>query len=260
MSARELLYAVLATLLFQVPLAGQQADSVFLLTGIVYNASFEPLSATHVINLRNREGDVTDSLGIFQMRVNETDTLLILNISYEDTLVVAAQIKAFPQIVLKSRYYELEEARIFEWGSTYQDFREAIIEMPNQQSLGASLGLPRQDPDYVPLEMDPRQVKSPAYLISSPISFFYQNFNKNAKSARKVYWMEKNREKMELFSSIVSADNLSSVTGLIGDQLLEFQSFLNSRMKCDFHCTELELYTEIYALWDVYRELHAPDF
>ncbi len=257
MSARELLFAAMASLLLQVPVAGQQADSAFLLTGIVFNESFKPLPATHVINLNTRQGDITDSLGIFQLRAAPSDTFLILNISYEDTLVVAAQIRAFPQIILKSRYYELEEARIFEWGSTYQDFKEAIVEMPNQESLGESMGLPRQDPDYVPLEMDPRKVKSPAFLIASPISFFYQNYNKYAKSARKVYWLEKDREKMDLFAGIINAENLSSITGLTGDDLLKFQTFLNNRMQCDYHCTELQLYTEIYAIWDHYREIEG---
>ncbi|MGW8314474.1 MAG: hypothetical protein ACWGNV_02650, partial [Bacteroidales bacterium] len=132
-----------------------------------------------------------------------------------------------------------------------------IVEMPNQQSLGESMGLPRQDPDYVPTEMDPKQVKSPAYLFTSPISFFYQNFNKHAKSARKVYWLEKDKERMELFSTIIGTENLTSITGLTGDELMKFQAFLNNRMKCDYRCTELELYSEIHALWDLYRKIEG---
>jgi len=255
MSARVWICAATATLLFKVPAAGQQEDSLIHLTGIVYNELFRPLSASHVINLNSRQGDVTDSLGIFQLRAAPADTLLILNISYRDTLITAARIRAFPQIVLKSRFYKLEEARIFEWGSTYADFKQAMVEMPEQESLGETLGLPRQDPGYVPLEMDPRRVKSPAYLISSPISFFYQNFNKQAKSARKVYWLEMNEEKMEQFTRIISSENLSSITGLTGDRLMNFQTFLNDRMQCDYNCSEFQLYTEIHALWDFYREI-----
>lgn len=257
MSARVWLCVAMATLLFQVPVAGQQADSVFQLTGIVYNELFKPLSASHVINLNSRQGDVTDSLGIFQLRAVPADTFLILNISYKDTLITAARIRAFPQIVLKSRFYELEEVRIFEWGSTYEDFKQAMIEMPKQESIGESLGLPRQDPGYVPLEMDPRRVKSPAYLITSPISFFYQNFNKQAKSARKVYWLEKNKEKMEQFTRVISSENLSFITGFTGDHLMNFQTFLNNRMQCDYNCSEFQLYTEIHALWDLYREIEG---
>ncbi len=257
MSFRGVLFAAIQLMLIQVSLTARQPDSLMLVTGIVYNPAFQPLPASHVINLSTREGDITDSLGMFQLHAYPADTLLILNISYKDTMVTAARIRAQPQIRLQDRYYALEEARIFEWGSTYGDFKEAIVQMPNRQTLGESMGLPRQDPDYVPLEMDPKAVKSPAYLISSPLSFFYQNFNRQAKSARKVYWMEKNREEMEQFSRIIGKENIASITGLTGDRLLDFQSFLNNRMECDHRCTELELYTEIHALWELYRELES---
>jgi hypothetical protein len=226
------------------------------LVGIVYDESYHPLPASHVINMDSHQGEVTDSLGIFTIPVHSSDTLLIRNIAFQDTLMPAALISERPHILLKRRYYPLQEARIFEWGATYEDFREAIIEMPNQQTLGESMGLPRQDPDYIPQDMDPNVIKSPAFLIKSPISYFYQNFNKYAKSARKVYWLEKNREKQELFSKIISAENLSSITGLAGLELQEFQAFLYERMVCDFKCTELRIYTEIYALWEVYQEMN----
>ena len=260
MSVRGALFAAIQVMLLQASLTAQQPDSTFLITGIVYNKAFQPLAASHVINLNSRQGDITDSLGMFQIYAHPADTLLILNISFKDTLVTAARIRVHPQIRLRDRYYELEEARIFEWGSTYGDFREAIVQMPNRQTLGESLGLPRQDPGYVPLEMDPGRVKSPAYLISSPLSFFYQNFNRHAKSARKVYWLEKNREDMEQFSRIISAENIAAITGLSGDRLLDFQSFLNDRMECDHRCPELELYTEIHAIWDLYRELESQGY
>jgi hypothetical protein len=158
-------------------------------------------------------------------------------------------------IILRKRRYELEEAKIFEWGATYDDFREAFLQMPMQQALGASLGLPRQDPEKVPLEMDDQAVKSAGLLFTSPISFFYYNFNKNAKSARKVYWLKKNQEKNDQFEAIVSAENLSYITGLTGMKLEEFQFFLSRRMVCDFNCSELAIYKEIHGLWQVYQEL-----
>lgn len=259
MSARKLLIAAMAPLLLQVPVSGQEADSSFLLTGIVFNETFKPLAASHVINLNTHQGVTTDSLGIFSLGAEPSDTLLIMNISYRDTLVTAGRIKAFPQVILKSRYYELEEARIFEWGSTYGDFRQAMVEMPNQESLGESMDLPRQDPDYVPLEMDAQQIKSVGLLLTQPISYFYLNFNKHAKSARKVYWLEKDREKIDLFTEITSTENLSEITGLKSDDLLKFKSFLNEQMVCDYHCSELKLYMEIHALWDLYREIEGME-
>jgi len=156
---------------------------------------------------------------------------------------------------MQRKYYPLQEALVFVWGSSYDDFKEAFLDLPTDQTLGATLDLPQQDPEYVPLEMDEKAVKSAGLLLTSPITFFYQNFNKKAKSARKVYWLERNREKVEMFEGIVNGENLAQITGLSGPKLLEFQSFLLERMVCNFNCTELDIYKEIHGLWTVFQEL-----
>ena len=243
------------TLIFHPELKGQVIDSSFNLSAIVYDASYRPVPASHVINMNTHQGDVTDSLGIFHLVVFMTDTLLVRNIAFHDTLVPVYLVQDPKFIVLTSKRYLLQEARIFEWGSTYSDFKEAVIDMPNQQTLGESMGLPKQDPDYVPLEMDEKAVKSAGFLLTSPISFFYQNFNKEAKSARKVYWLKKNQAKQEHFDELISGQSLTEITSLTGDDLQEFQAFLNQRMVCTSKCTDLQVFEEVFALWKVYQEL-----
>lgn len=243
------------TLLTCNELNAQFIDTSYIFSAIVYDGSFRPVPASHVVNMNTYEGAISDSLGIFTLSVNRTDTLLVRNIAFRDTLVPVFLIEQSKYIVLTSKRYELEEAKIFEWGSTYEEFKEAVIEMPMQQTLGESMGLPRQDPDYVPLEMNPTAIKSAGYLLTSPISYFYQNFNKEAKSARKVYWLKKNQAKQEHFDSLISGENLREITSLTGDQLLDFQDFLSQRMVCGIKCSDLRIYEEIYALWKVYQEL-----
>ncbi|MCD4710997.1 MAG: hypothetical protein K8R52_09130 [Bacteroidales bacterium] len=255
MPVRIVFTALFMLFLIQLRMLAQQHDTIFDLTAFVYDDLFIPVPATHVINLNTHKGDVTDSLGIFRLPVHLTDTLLIRNIAFRDTLVPVMEIQSIRHIRLKRRHYRLQEVKIFEWGATYDDFREAFIEMPMQQNLGATLGLPRQDPDKVPLEMDEQAVKSAGLLLTSPVSFFYYNFNKHAKSARKVYWLKKNQEEHDQFDAIVSMKNLSDITGLTGVKLQEFQIFLSQRMVCDFNCSELAIYKEIYGLWKVYQEL-----
>ena len=247
--------ALTALLLFQAKLHGQSADTVLNLSGLIYDELFIPVPATHVININTHQGDVSDTLGIFYLPVHPSDTLLIRNIAFRDTLVPVASIFLNRYIIIQRKLYPLKEARVFVWGSSYDDFKEAFIEMPIQQTLGASMGLQQQDPEYVPLEMDEKAVKSAGLLFTSPITFFYQNFNKQAKSARKVYWLKKNREKHEIFDGILNGESLAEITGLSGSKLLEFQSFLLERMVCNFNCTELAIYKEIHGLWTVFQEL-----
>ncbi len=133
---------------------------------------------------------------------------------YLDTIVPVALILRKRYITLREAYYPLEEVLIFEWGSTYGDFRKAIIEMPNQQTFGESMGLPRQDPDYIPYDMNESSLKSAAFLFTSPVSYLYHKYSKLEKSKRKVYWLEKNREKHEVFDAIISPESISEICGL----------------------------------------------
>lgn len=233
----------------------QSPDSVFSLTGIIYDESYRPVPATHVINMNSHAGDVSDSLGIFRLPAEQGDTLLVRNIMYLDTLVPVVQIERKNYIVLKKAYYPLQEVRIFEWGSTYSDFSRAVINMPNRQTLGETMGLPLQDPDHIPFDMDEEFLKSPAFLIKKPIYYLYYKYSKMEKSRRKVYWMNKNREKHETFNFIISPESISEITGLSGEPLLDFMAFLFRRMVCDFKCPEIKVYSEIYSLWEVYKEL-----
>ncbi len=239
----------------QSSLMAQTGDSLFQLSAIIYDEAYIPVPASHVININSHKGDVTDSLGIFRLPVNMDDTLLIRNIAFWDTLVTVVELQAHRTIRIRRRHYLLQEARVFEWGATYDDFREAFVGMPMQQTLGASMGFPQQDPDKVPLEMDEESVKSAGLLLTSPVSFFYYNFNKHAKSARKVYWLSKNQEKQDQFNSIVSGETISGITGFSGTKLEQFMLFLSRRMVCDLNCSELDIYKEIHSLWKLFQEL-----
>jgi hypothetical protein len=255
MTVRTIISALGLMMLLQAAVQGQFSDSSFQISASIYDFSYRPVPATHVINMNTHQGTVTDTLGIFTLPVHINDTLLIRNIAFYDTLVPVYLLHLDRSIILTSKRYQLQEARIFEWGSTYSDFKKAIVNMPNQQTLGESMGLPRQDPDYVPFEMDEKQVKSAAHLLSSPVSFFYQNFSKEAKRTRKAYWFQKNLPKKEHFDQLVGTENLAAITGLSDDELLAFQAFLYQRMVSTFKSTDLEVYQEIYGLWEVYQEL-----
>ncbi|MEN8158032.1 MAG: hypothetical protein ABFS10_13860 [Bacteroidota bacterium] len=230
-------------------------DSLSFLTGVIYNEAYQPVRATHVINMNSHVGDVSDSLGIFRLPVYPGDTLLLRNISYLDTLVPVTIIRASGYVILRRAFYPLLEARVFKWGSTYDDFSKAIVAMPTPQSLGGSLGLPRADPDHIPYDMNETLLKSRGFMLTSPVSYLYHNLSKKEKSRRKVYWNNKNREKHEIFNAIVSPESISGITGLSGDPLLEFMAYLFQRMVCDFKCTEFKIYSEIYSHWDVYQQL-----
>ncbi|HER09760.1 MAG TPA: hypothetical protein ENO20_12710 [Bacteroides sp.] len=65
--------------------------------------------------------------------------------------------------------------------------------MPQEQSMGEKLGLPRQDPGYIPCDMDEENIQSVGFLISSSVSYFFQNLSRRQRPARKLFMIERNR-------------------------------------------------------------------
>jgi len=233
---------------------GQNTDTLFYLSAIVYNEGFYPLSGTHILNAGLHTASTADELGIFRLKVRSSDTLLFTNIAYRDTLVPVVSLAKFGYLILQEQRYALPGVKIFPWGASYGDLLRAVASMPMQPDLGASLGLPRAVPGYIPIEMDEDRVSGAGYLLSSPVSFFYQNFNRKARSARKVYWLEKNREKIEIFEALMSRENMAGITGLSGDELNGFITYLEEHMICDFKCSEIAVLTEVYAHFEKYTE------
>ena len=251
-------YNTLITCLFFLLLGIQvfsQTDiKAYEFTGIVYDEGFNPIPYTHVIAEGTGQGDVTDSLGIFTLYIRETDRLFFYNLTCEDSsIIVQKDISAF-NIRLKRRIYLLKEAKVFDWGSSYGDFLQEAKRQGPAKGQGEKIGLPVQDPEVIPFDMDEKRLKSPGFLISSPISFFYYNFSKREKAARKAFKLKQNEDEIDIFQQTLSQQNISSITSLEGEELEDFILYLNDRITCTFKCSELEILSEIFNIWSTYKD------
>lgn len=234
---------------------GQTDTRAWLFSGIVYDNNFNPLPYTHVIAKGTGKGDITDINGVFSLYVREFDMLSIYNLAYKDTTILIYKNNPDFFIKLKKKAYPIHEAKIFQWGSSYGEFIDEVKRQGIETSFGYKLGLPVQNPDYVPVELDDNKVKKLGFLVKSPVSFFYYNFNKHAKSARKVYNLEKESDRIKHFEELVGAENLSGITGLSGLELEKFMVYLNEKMSSSYKSAEIDIIMEIHALWENYSEV-----
>ncbi|MCF8225953.1 MAG: hypothetical protein K9J30_08750 [Bacteroidales bacterium] len=232
----------------------QNVNTTTSFVGVVYDENLKPVPYTHVISRLTGIADVTDTLGIFILRVLPRDQLSFYNLAYHDTTVNIDTSYTGFYLKLKRKRYPLKEAKIFNWGSTYEDLLNEVERQGVPDDLGEQLGLPSQDPDLIPFEMDEKKIKSPGFLIMSPVSFLYYNLSRKAKGARRAFKLEQDRELLERFRKVISKDNISDITGLAGEELEAFIIFLNMRMSCDHKCDEFELLSEIHSVWKIYQE------
>ncbi|MEZ5072576.1 MAG: hypothetical protein R2751_16840 [Bacteroidales bacterium] len=106
--------------------------------------------------------------------------------------------------------------------------------------------------------MDAAALKGLGMLVTSPASYFYYKYNKKAQNARELFWEERNREKIDRFEEITGAREVGEITQLKEEALLDFLSYLQVHMKCSYNCSEIQIYTEIYALWEDYQKSNPP--
>ena len=236
-------------------ITAQNDRLAYFFTGVVYDEHFRPLPYTHVLARGTGVGDVTDSLGVFALYVRKNDQLSFYNISFQDTSrFVSSEDKGF-SIILRKRYYSLKEARVYNWGSSYDDFIDEVKRQGDVVTEGEKIGLPTQDPDYIPFDRDEEKIKSLGFFIHSPLSSLYYNYNKQEKAARRAYQLEKDKALIDTFERILGVENISYITELKGDELVQFMFYLNDHLSCTYHCSELRLLTEIHSIWKRYLSL-----
>jgi len=234
----------------------QEKKKAYLFSGVVYDEKYRPLPYTHVIARGSGQGDVTDSLGIFLIYILEEDHLSFYNIAFNDTSTEVNLSDPAFHIQLKRKAYPLKEARIFDWGSGYDEFLSEAGRRGVPEDMGDKMGLPNRDPNYKPFDQNDALLKSTKFLFASPLSYVYYNYSRHAKNTRKALNLMEDQEQIDQFEALLSPDNISSITGLKDKALEEFMIYLNSNLACTYKCTEVQLITEVYAIWKRYSEIY----
>ncbi len=233
----------------------QNTDTIRRIEACICSESSIPLAWTHIINLSTGKGSISDSSGNFSLNVSGSDSILFRNLAYEELIIPSRQINSGDTVHLRIKYHPIEEVKIFEWGSTYADFKAKMKSMPVTENLGEKLGLPQQSGSAVPNYRNPEVLSNPLFAITNPVDFLYFNLSKKEQSIRKVMEFKQNEELIRKFESVYNRKSIAVLTGLDDEKLDLFLVYLNLNFTCDIYCTELQIATEIYRHWKVYGEL-----
>ncbi len=220
----------------------------------VCNDSGNPLGYTHIINLSSGRGTTSDSSGNFSLNVFQGDSIIFRNVSCDELIMAADVINSGDTIFLKTRLYAIREVKIFEWGSTYADFKAKMKSMPVTISMSEKLGLPQQSGNAVPNFRNADVLGNPMFAITNPIDFLYYNLNKNEQSIRKVMEFKQNEDLIRRFESVYNRKKVGALTGISATELDDFMIYLNTHFRCDFNCTEIQIVTEIFEHWKNFQK------
>lgn len=232
---------------------GQESDSVQRYKSVVTDKLGNPLAYSHIINLSSGRGATSNNNGVFEITAKGEDSILFRNVSCVDLVIPASDIHNFDTIRLETKLYSLNEVKIFEWGSTYEDFGAKMMSMPVTKSWNEKLGLPQQSGNPIPNFKNADVLSNPLFAITNPVDFLYYNLNKKQQSIQKVIEFQKNEDQIRKFESVYNRKSISALTGLTNEPLDSFLIFLNVNFNCDFKCSEIQIVSEIFKQWEFFK-------
>jgi len=234
----------------------QPNDSLQRISAIVFDETVIPLPFTHIINLETGRGTISDTTGRFSLNVYKSDSVLFRNVSCRELKIAAREIFPGDTIRLQVKLFELKEVKIFEWGSSYADFRNKFLCLPPQENMGKKLNLPRQKSNPISDFRNKEVLSNPFFALTNPIDFLYYNLSKSEQSIRKVMELKKDEDLVRKFESVYNKERVASITKLSGAELENFMIYLNIHFRCDFNCNEIQIINEIFMHWKNYKSMN----
>ena len=188
--------------------AQQKKYSARVFDGITY----QPLPGASVYNMSTQQFAFTDKDGRFEIAVSLNDTLIISKSIYRQHVAAIIGInpsyegfkKDIVTLELPDYYKRMEEAQLSEWQKANASYKPS----GNILSLGGTATM-------------------------SPISYFYDKYSHKGKMGRLYNEMLSYNEEMERIQQKYNRDLVSELTGLQGDELLDFM------MYCHFNYYDL---------------------
>jgi hypothetical protein len=161
-----------------------------------------------------------------------------------------------------SLYYKaiiLKEINVYAMPTTYEDFKKAFVNVKlsdiNKPFEGISI--PEQDRAYYSTQQ--RNVPGIELLqfipgASSPITALYSKFSKKMKMERLYLEMVESEDEVKRLPLKYNRDIVSSLTGLEGEELLNFMTF------CRFSYYDLIRWSPEFILLQVQRKYGDYEF
>ena len=212
----------------------------------------QPVVFARVINKNRRAGATTDSLGVFSIAAQRSDTLLISTIGYEPERLIITdafllEFRHVP-ISLKRHVYELNPIELTGL-PTYLQFKQKVLQdvLPNPMAV-----MPTERNVIVPIiEHAPPQ---PEAGIGGPITRLYMAFSKEGKAHKSYVKAKEHRIKETSITPKYNRAIVSRITGLYGNVLDEFIAFCQPSESFLLSASEYDVCVETFRCLDKFIE------
>lgn len=205
--------------------AQQKKYSARVYDGITY----QPLAGASVYNANTQKFAFTDNTGRFTIDLSLNDTLIISKSIYRQLVAVIDNklFYGFEDFFLYYKATMLKEVTIIGINPSYEGFKRDIVtlELPEYYKRVEESHLSEWQKANATYKDGGNILSLGGGVTMSPITYLYDRFSHKGKMGRLYNEMLSYDEEMDRIQQKYNRDIVSGITGLQGDELMEFMMY-----------------------------------
>lgn len=191
--------------------------------------TFQPLAGASIYNSNTQKFAFTDKNGRFEIALSVNDTLIISKSIYRQLVVPIDQklFYGFEDFFLYYKATMLKEVTIIGINPSYEGFKKDIVtlELPEYYKRAEEVHLSEMQKANAVYQENGNILSLGGKVTLSPISFLYDKYSRKSKMNRLYAEMMSYEDEVERVQQKYNRDIVSGLTGLEGDDLLDFMMY-----------------------------------
>ncbi|MCL2290949.1 MAG: carboxypeptidase-like regulatory domain-containing protein [Bacteroidetes bacterium] len=218
-------------LFFFLPVIAFTQERITLSGNVFDGVTFFPIAEANIYNFNSKKYSFTNKDGNFEILAKKGDTIIISKPIYKQALIEVTQEIIDKKLLEAPLFFKaviLKEVNVFTLPSTYDMFKKEFVNVTFSNFYRAFDGIGLTQQDLINAEYQARGGPNllrnvPAAM--SPISALYNRFSRRMRLERLHQELVDNEDEVERLHLKYNRDLVSSITGLQGEELLNFMTF-----------------------------------
>ena len=207
-------------------------ERITLVGNVFDGVTFFPIPGANVYNFSTKKYSFTDKEGNFEILAKNGDTIIISKPIYKQALIAVTKEMIEKKSIEIPLYYKtvmLKEVNVFALPATYDAFKRdfANVNFTGFYRIMDGTRLSDEERAYAryPTDSPGANVLNIIPGATSPITALYNRFSRKMRMERLYLELVDNMDEVEKLHLKYNRDLVNSLTGLEGDELLNFMMF-----------------------------------
>jgi len=229
-------------------------ERIVLIGNVFDGITFFHINEANIYNFSTKKYSFTNKEGNFEILAKQGDTIIISKPAYKQILFEVTQemFRASFDIAMYYKVVILREVNVYALPSTYEAFKRDFVNttLSNYYKIIEGATLSNEEkmgyaPSHGLLDLIPGKV---GQAVTSPITFLYNTFSRKVKMDRLYQELVDNNQEVNNLPLKYNRDLVTSLTGLSGDELLDFMTF------CKFSYYDLVRWSPEYIIVQINKK------